>query len=348
MLYLLAGVTLLVVISNVVGHALNAPGHSGPGSDHFDGRYFRNHEDVRLPNFLMGLRYLLTTRPGRWDTWRELEAVEPPPERVGPNELRATYVNHATTLVQIDGKNVLTDPIWGDRASPFSWAGPRRRHPPGIAWDALPPIDVVLLSHNHYDHLNEPTIKRLAADHDATFVTGLGNGPLLERLGIEKVRELDWGERVELGSITIVGQPARHFSGRGFSDRQRTLWMSFVIEGPGGPVYFGGDTSYGTHFADTARECGPMRLAILPIGAYAPRWFMGSLHLNPAEAVRAHLDLGARHSLAMHYGTFRLSEEGQDDPVSALREALAENALTEEAFWLLSPGEGRSVTHDDV
>ena len=337
------GVAFAVLLSNIVGRWLSAPGYSGPESDHFDGEHFANEESVQLPNFRMGVRYLLTTRPGKWEKWRDNPPVAPPPERVGSGALRVTFINHATTLIQLDGQNILTDPIWSERASPFEFAGPRRHHAAGIALTDLPPIDLVLVSHNHYDHLNIPTLKALRSRHDPDFVVGLGNQRLLERHGFERVHELDWESSVDIGALSITGQPSRHFSGRGFSDRQRTLWMSFFIDGRGGPVYFAGDTAYGGHFEKTARKLAAPRMAILPIGAYEPQWFMRPVHLNPAEAVQAHFDLGAHASLAMHYGTFRLSEEGQDQPLDDLRKALAERGVSEENFWILSPGESRQM-----
>lgn len=345
MLYLipLALILLVVAAANLVGRILSAPPYSGATTDHFDGTRFRNREDVRLPNVGMGIRYLLTTRPGAWDSWREIPKAEPPPERVDRGQLRVTFINHATTLIQLDGVNLLTDPIWSERASPFSFAGPRRRHAPGLPLEWLPPIDVVLVSHNHYDHLNLPTLKKLQREHHCEIVVGLGNHALLDRHDITRVRELDWNESVDFAPVSIIAQPARHFSGRGFVDRQRNLWVSFVIEGPGGRVYFAGDTSYGSHFAETAKQFGPFRLAILPIGAYEPQWFMAPVHLNPAEAVKAHFELGAFRSLAMHYGTFRLSEEAQDKPVEDLRNALNATDIGEDVFWLLAPGEGRDV-----
>ena len=266
----------------------------------------------------------------------------PPPERVGPGELRVTFINHATTLIQLDGINLLTDPVWSERASPFSFIGPRRRHAPGLALAELPPINFVLVSHNHYDHTDIPTLNALAKKHDPEFVVGLGNRAMLKRHGIERIRELDWGEAFDVEPISIIAERCRHFSGRGFVDRQRNLWVSFLIASPGGGVYFAGDTSYGAHFVETAETFGPIRLAILPIGAYEPQWLMGPVHLNPAEAVRAHRELGAFRSLAMHYGTFRLSEEGQDKPVDDLRNAMATFGITDEIFGLLSPGEAET------
>ncbi len=335
------GVSLLIilVVANVVGRTMNAPPYRGPVSDHFDGERFHNVEPVDLPSVWRGIRYALTTDHGPWDEWRDVPTAPPPPSRVAHDSLKVTYINHATTLVQMGGVNILTDPTWSARASPFTWTGPKRRHPPGLRLDQLPDIDVVLLSHNHYDHTDLATLDTLSATHLPLFIVGLGSAALLQKRGIGDIRELDWNTETTYRGLRFVGQRCRHFSGRGMSDRQRTLWMSYIIEGHAGRVYFSGDTGYGSHFVQTGARFGPIRLAILPIGAYLPKWFMGSVHIDPAEAVQAHRDLRAQTSLAVHYGTFRLSEEGQDDPVIALREALS--SATDIRFWILPPGEGQ-------
>lgn len=334
-------VALLLIVANVVGGRFDAPAYEGPHSDHFDGDRFHNVEPVDLPSLSRGLRYALTTDHGPWDPWREYPAFGPPPDRVVGGRLRVTYINHATTLIQVDSLNVLTDPIWSERASPFSWIGPERRHAPGVRLDQLPPIDIVLLSHNHYDHTDLPTLDTLRVEHDPLFIVELGSSALLSERGLTNVKELDWGQDVRHRGARIVGQRCRHFPGRGLNDRQRTLWMSYILETPSGRVYFFGDTGYGSHFTQTGQQLGPFRLAILPIGAFLPKWFMGSVHINPEEAIQAHRELGAHTSLAVHYGTFRLSEEGQDRPLEALRTTLSQ--VDDVRFWALSPGEGRDV-----
>lgn len=337
------GLLLLVAAGLLFGLAIGAPGHDGPPSDHFDGRLFRNVEPTPLPTAGMGLRLLSEMDRGPWAERRAVPARPRPPERVGPGEIRATFVNHATVLLQVDGANLLTDPIWSERASPVGFAGPRRYHPPGIPFEALPPIDLVLLSHDHYDHLDLPTLRRLGREHDPLVVAGLGNRATLERAGLRRIRELDWGEALEAGPLRIVGQRTRHFSGRGAFDRQRTLWLAYVVESRAGRVYFAGDTGWGSHFEETGERFGPFWLALLPIGAYAPRWFMGPLHIDPAEAVRAHLALRAEQSLAIHHGTFRLTQEAQDEPRRLLGEALAEAGVPAEAFAVLEPGESLAL-----
>jgi L-ascorbate metabolism protein UlaG (beta-lactamase superfamily) len=344
---LLAAVGLfggLIATGLAFGYRFSAAGYQGPVLPHFDGTTFVNEVPVRLPSFLRGLTYFWTARPGPWREWTENPAHPPPPQRVGRGELRVTFVNHATVLLQMDGLNVLTDPIWSERCSPLSWAGPRRRRAPGLAFEALPPIDLVLLSHNHYDHMDLPTLQRIAERHRPRILTGLGNGAYLEAQGISGATELDWGQRLEVAEgLEVIAQTARHFSGRGLTDRNKTLWLSFVLRGPAGAVYFAGDTGFGPHFAETGRRYGPFRLALLPIGAYRPAWFMQDLHISPAEAVAAHGALRASTSVAIHFGTFRLSEEGQDQPVQELEAALEQAGAPRPRFWVLGFGEGRPV-----
>src|SRR5262245_24461057 len=303
-----------------------ANGYHGPASDHFDGTRFHN-LDRPLPHGFLGF---VGWRLGRllggigpWSRWTESPPGPAPPARVPGATLRVTFVGHATVLLQTGGVNVLTDPIWSPRASPFAWAGPHRRRPPGLRFEDLPPIDAVLLSHNHYDHLDLPTLRTLARTHTPRFVAGLGNGALLAAQEVGPVTELDWWQAEELpGGLGLTCVPARHFSSRGLRDRNRTLWCGHVLRGPGGPVYFAGDTAFGSHFAAIARRLGPPRLALLPIGGYRPLWFMGRVHQTPAEAVRAHAVLGARTSVAIHFGTFPLADEGEHEPETDLAAAL--------------------------
>ncbi len=238
-----------------------------------------------------------------------------PPQRV-ESGLRITMVNHSTVLLQKHGCNILTDPIWSERASPISFAGPRRRRKPGVAWDDLPPIDLVLISHNHYDHLDLPTLRRL----NAGFIAPLG----LRRL-VPTARELDWGGSIEFAGCRIHCVPAMHFSARALFDRNRTLWCGYVIEGAGHTVYFAGDTGFGDHFGWIRDRFGAPDVALLPIGAYEPRWFMSAVHMSPDEAVRVHEILGASTSIAIHHGTFQLADEGIDTPRARLHEIAPEN-----------------------
>lgn len=247
--------------------------------------------------------------------------------------LRATLVNHSTVLIQQRDSNILTDPIWSERASPLLWFGPRRRRAPGISWEHLPPIDAVLISHNHYDHMDLPTLRQLTARGRPVFIVPSGTGRLLRSVNIGPTHELDWGESVPLADFTVHCVPAMHFSGRGIFDRNKTLWCGYVIELPGRLVYFAGDTAFGSHFADIEETFGSPQLALLPIGAYEPRWFMSSVHMAPAEAVEAHKILGAKTSIAIHHGTFQLSDESIDAPGNELA------ACSVESFLVLNNGQ---------
>lgn len=314
----------------------------GPASDHFDGTRFHNERSIEHATLGGLLRWLLNRDKG---LFRPIQADPgpPPPKRV-KGGLRVTFVNHSTFLLQVDGLNVLTDPVWGPRASPIAWAGPKRYRPPGLRFEDLPPIDLVLLSHNHYDHLCAETLRRLAADHAPWVVSGLGNAALLNALGVERATELDWWQDVNVrDGARLTFAPSAHFSGRGLGDRDRTLWGAFMLETPSARIYFGGDTGMGPHFVQARQRLGAPDVALLPIGAYRPRWFMRRVHVNPAEAVEAARLLEARISIAMHFGTFQLADDGMEEPVEDLRAAL--DALGDAApeFWVLREGEGREV-----
>lgn len=290
------------------------------------------------------VRWQLSRDRGSWREWVDAEPGPPPPRRVGGSKLRVTFVNHATTLVQLDGVNMLTDPIYSKRASPVSWAGPRRRRPPGIRFEDLPPIDVVLVSHNHYDHMDLPTLRRLQKAYAPLIIVGLGNGRYLRRRGLKKVVALDWWQQATIkGGLRVHAVPAQHFSARGTCDRNQTLWAGFVVESEAsGNVYFAGDTGFGPHFRAIGERFAPLRLALLPIGAFRPRWFMKSMHISPDDAVRAHILLGAQRSVAMHFGTFALGDDGELEPVEALKKAL-KRRKPHAPFWVLGFGEGREV-----
>jgi L-ascorbate metabolism protein UlaG (beta-lactamase superfamily) len=284
---------------------------------HFDGKRFYNPDAPQAPGYLEALRWKLTTRPER--SPRFIPDVEPsiPPRRV-ESGLRTTLVNHSTVLLQQRGSHILTDPIWSERASPLSWIGPRRRRKPGVSWDDLPHTDAVLISHNHYDHLDLPILRRLAARGGSTFIVPTGVARLFRSEKIGPVHELDWGESFSLAECTIHCVPALHFSSRGILDRNRTLWCGYVIESQERLVYFAGDTAFGPHFAQIREKFGTPSLALLPIGAYEPRWFMSPVHMSPDEAAKAHAILGAGTSIAIHHGTFQLADDGLDTPEKQL------------------------------
>ncbi len=251
-----------------------------------------------------------------------------------------TWIGHASFLLQWGGRNVLTDPHFSERASPFSFAGPKRLAPPGLALEALPPIDLILISHNHYDHLDDASVRRLALAHPhAHFIVPHGLRPWLLRRGAQTVIELDWWQTVDLAGYRVTAVPAQHFSGRGLFDRDRTLWCGFVLEVAGARAYFAGDTGYSQDFADIGQRYTPIDLAMIPIGAYAPRWFMEPVHVDPEQAVRIHQDVGARRSVAMHWGGFRLTAEPPDEPPLQLKRALQAQSLSDQDFSVLRHGE---------
>ena len=248
-----------------------------------------------------------------------------------------TFINHSTVLLQQRNCHILTDPIWSERASPFASIGPRRRRDPGVRWEDLPRIHAVLLSHNHYDHLDLASLRQLAKRGQSQFIVPAGVARLLRSQNIGPVHELDWGESLQLEPITIHNVPALHFSARGIFDRNRTLWCGYVIETANRIIYFAGDTGFGDHFASIRERFGAPNVALLPIGAYEPRWFMAPIHMAPDEAVRAHQILGATTSIAIHHGTFQLADESIDTPKKLLAEC-----VRDESFLVLN--NGQSVT----
>jgi L-ascorbate metabolism protein UlaG (beta-lactamase superfamily) len=316
-----------------------APRYRGPVSDHFDGEHFHN-ADPSWQSEGSFLKWQLNRDLGFWPEWVESEPGEAPPARVGNGRMRVTWVNHATLLLQVENVNILTDPIWSERCSPLSFLGPRRHRAPGIRFRDLPPIDVVLVSHNHYDHFDVATLHRLRWRFAPLMVTPLGNGLLMGREGIgSPAIELDWWQSVRVAEhVEITCVPSQHFCARALSDRNRALWGGFVISTRSGNAYFAGDTGWGSHFGQIAERFGSIRLAMLPIGAYLPRWFMKPAHIEPAEAVEAHKVLGASVSVPMHYGTFRLGDDGERQPLDDLRRAI--DASGSSSFEIIRHGDG--------
>jgi L-ascorbate metabolism protein UlaG (beta-lactamase superfamily) len=313
------------------------------------GRRFHNETPTAHSGFGDLLRWMATRKPGPWRKWTDVPPAPSPPPRVGSGKMRVTFVNHATALLQMDGVNVLTDPIWSERCSPVSFAGPKRAVPPGLRLEQLPPIDVILVSHNHYDHLDLPTLRRLAGEHSPRILVPAGNRALLERAGVRGAEELAWWKSVVVADgVRIAAVPARHFSGRGLFDRNRSLWAGFMISGPAGSAYFAGDTGFGPHFQEIRDRFGSPRLAFLPIGAYRPEWFMSRVHMSPDEALRAHRILGAGTSVGIHFGTFRLADDGQDEPPARIEALLREEVGSRPRFWILGFGEGRDVPRERV
>jgi len=314
--------------------------------DHFrNGRFYN--PDVRPVRFLDLIRWLRTRQPSAWRKWIPSSYGPKPAEWVGANQLRVTFVGHSTVLIQTGALNVVTDPIWSNRASPVRWAGPKRHRAPGLRFDDLPPLDAILISHDHFDHLDAPTLRRLRGRHRAQIFCPLGVAKLLRKLGYAHSVELDWWQTTEcVSGVRIHCTPAQHFSGRSLFGRNRTLWCSWLLETPDGNIYFGADTGFGPHFRDIAQRFPSPRLALLPIGAYRPEWLMSPMHMSPDEAFRAHQILQAQTSVAIHYGTFRLADDGESEAVQRLRELGTQagiDAGDPPAFLALDAGAGYDV-----
>jgi N-acyl-phosphatidylethanolamine-hydrolysing phospholipase D len=254
----------------------------------------------------------------------------------------ATWIGHATLLVQMGGRSFLTDPIWSRTASPVSWLGPRRYVDPGLELDALPPIDFVVISHSHYDHLDLPTLVRLArSNHTTRFLVPLGNAALLRDAGIERVEEFDWGQSTRVGDVEVTCVPSQHWSQRGLLDARRTLWCAWVVLAPERRFYFMGDSGWFPGFADVGRVFGPFDLAAVPIGAYEPAAMMRPHHLDPEHAVLAGISLRAQRLVAIHFGTFDLSDEPLDEPPRRFRSAASLAGYSDSDTWVLRIGETR-------
>jgi len=301
-------------------------------SDTFTNRSGRNGQPFTL------LPKLLATPRARWPGHVDV-TPQIPPEPRDDQDVVVTFIGHATFLIRTTQSAVLTDPMFSPRASPVSFAGPKRVHEPGVRLDDLPRIDVVLLSHNHYDHCDLPTLRILAERFQPLVIAPSRNKELLEKAELTRIEQLGWWQSSRKSPFPVTATPAQHFSARTPLDRNQALWGSFVFELARKRLYFAGDTGYSEHFRMIRARAGRMDLALLPIGAYEPRWFMKDIHMNPAEAVQAHLDLESKHSIAMHFGTFQLTPEAIDAPPNELRRALAERSVDASAFEIPTPGQ---------
>ena len=329
-----------------VGYAAHKRGRNpyyrGATSDHFDGLRFHSPDQATDKTMAEVLRWQFARQGEPWPKrFPSPFPADKPPERVA--DLRVVLIGHASYLVQVAGRNILIDPVFAKRASPVGFAGPRRANPPGIALADLPPIDAVLITHNHYDHLDGPSLARIWQAHQPLVIAPLGNDTILR--GYDEtmhVETRDWGDTVDLGGgVAVHLTPANHWSARGLNDRRMALWCAFVLTSPWGVHYHVGDTGLGDGaiFRAVRERFGAPGLATLPIGAYEPRWFMKPQHMNPADAVEAFGLLGAGQALGHHWGTFQLTDEGIERPVEALAEALDAAGIDGARFVPLRPGQ---------
>lgn len=271
--------------------------------------------------------------------------------RASSTDAGATWIGHSTVLLQLGALNVLTDPVFCQRAFPVQWLGPRRVMDPALSLDRLPPLDVVLLSHNHYDHLDRSAVRHIARAHPrATWVVPLGLGAYIRPWGVREIVELDWWEAASVGALRVTATPARHMSARRLGDRNRTLWCGFAVEAAGKRLWFAGDTAYHPQFGEIGERCGPFDFVMIPIGAYEPRWFMQRVHVNPEESVMIYQDVIAAHPqaraplmLAIHWGTFRLTTESMDEPPRRVAARWRKVALDASKLWVARFGETRRL-----
>jgi L-ascorbate metabolism protein UlaG (beta-lactamase superfamily) len=331
----------LLIVAGAAGCATTY--YAGPVRENFDGRQFVNPGPPRPTSAWDFWRWQFTRKPGPWPAWVDNAASDAPPPRVEGEALRVSYVNHATVLLQTQGLNILTDPIWSERASPVSFAGPKRVRAPGIAFDALPKIDIVLVSHNHYDHLDVKTLARLWHRDAPRIIAPLGNDAIIRAHDrAVRVETLDWGQSLAVApGVRVAAEPMQHWSARTRWDTNRALWGAFVVTAPGGNIYFVGDTGYGGggFYRAAAAKYGGFRLALLPIGAYQPRWFMAYAHQTPEEAVLAQRDAQACFALATQHSTFPMADDGYDEPLRDLAAARDKLGVPKARFRALTNGE---------
>lgn len=321
-----------------IGYYLSGPKYAGPATEHFTGEVFVNPGNVKAKGFGDVLQWMMKRKQGPWEEDTVSQPGRRPADAVVEG-MKITFVNHSTFLIQTKGVNILTDPIWSERTSPFSWAGPKRMRKPGLRFDELPKIDLVLISHNHYDHLDINTLKRLDERDNPQIVTPLGISAFLKENGIHSVSDIDWWQSQSVKGVEVAAVPAQHFSGRGLFDRDATLWCGYTLKLDTGYLYFAGDTGYNDQiFKEIGARYAPIEVALIPIGAYKPEWFMSPIHCSPSEALLIHEDLRSRVSIGIHFGTFPLADDGQHEPVEELQRALSVKGLPANVFKVLKEG----------
>ena len=322
----------------------------------FDGKRFSNPAGPTLAKPHHLLRWILTRKSAKWPRHLPNPPADPVAQRVEGTRLRITLINHATVLIQGGGLNILTDPVFSQRVSPVSFAGPRRHRLPGIPLQELPPIDAILISHTHYDHLDLHSIRQLHDRDKPLILAPLNTSHHISKVCDNNAVELNWWDREPLttgnastSDFTATFVPSLHWTSRSLGDQNTSLWGGYVVSLPGGHIYFAGDTGYGTgqHFLQAVAEFHSFRCALIPIGAYEPRWFMKPQHMNPAEAVQAFENLQAKHAIGIHHGTFKLTDEAHDQPVLDLQVALEASRVAPEAFRALGNGQSWDIPEDE-
>ncbi len=363
LLTILAILLAIPLIFILIGRAISAPRYQGDVSNHFDGQQFYNPSGHNASGFKDALKWQSDQKRVKkpWKIIQNPSFGEKSTPSVSDGKLKVTYIGHSTVLIQMDGLNILTDPVWYERTSPVQWLGPKRVRPAGIKLEDLPTIHLILQSHNHWDHLDIVNLPKIYKRDKPMIITSLGVSKFLNNKGMDKTVDLDWwdeyhfknevntDERVSRNEalhqgVKITCLPAQHFSGRGLKDRNATLWSGFMISSEtSGNVYFAGDSGYASFFKQIGDEFGKIRLALIPIGAYKPEWFMGNIHCSPAEAVQIHLDVNAEKSLAIHHSTFPLADDGQTEPIEELQKALILRGLSDTDFFVLEEGTFQNI-----
>jgi len=316
----------------------------------WDGKRFSYPGENLLASPMDVLRWVVTRKAAKWPSTLKNPPTEPVSERIFDSNLRITFINHATLLIQGGGLNLITDPVFSKRVSPVSFAGPKRHRKPGLTIDQLPPLDAVLLSHTHYDHMDAQSLRHLQERDNPIVIAPYNTAALLKRICGCDARTLSWWDEFNLAdNVKATLVPARHWTSRSLGDQNKALWGGFVLSLPGGSVYFAGDTGYGNgdHFHQIREHLGPFRCALLPIGAYEPRWFMKPQHMNPTEAVQSFKDVEAHYAIGIHHGTFQLTDEAHDAPAIALGSAIALQDTPAERFRTLENGQAWDIPEID-
>jgi len=329
--------TLVVICLFLAG--CDSGGYHGPVSNHFNGKTFFNTTPTEQRNFSDALKWWWTRKRVQWPKQIANRKFPPLMPIEDPNEVIITFINHATLLIQSKDYSILTDPIWSNTAGPFSWLGAKRVRPPGRTIDELPPINMVIISHGHYDHMDIPSLLTLEKKFHPIFLVPLGNKLFLEKKGLTHVVEMDWWQTYPIPHGDVTFLPTQHWTARWLNDRNKTLWGSYGIHLVGHAIYFAGDTGYSTHFKAIQAKWGSPQVAILPIGAYRPRWFMKPHHLMPAEAIQAQHDLQAPQAIGMHFGTFQLGDETYSAPIRDLETAERQSRSDRHSFIILGQGQ---------